>query len=62
MNSSKINTLKTKMLSRSGANPIATSARSFSSVIGGQEGSTVSKNLLILILAGNKPYGRLYRD
>jgi hypothetical protein len=34
--------LKTRMLSRSGANPVATTARNFSRVIGGKEGSTVS--------------------
>jgi len=42
MNSSKMVTLKTRMLSRSGANPVGTTARQFSQVIGGQEGSTVS--------------------
>lgn len=42
MNSSKMSALKTHMISRSGANPAGTTARKFSQVIGGQEGSTVS--------------------
>lgn len=50
MNSSKIVSLKTHMISRSGANPSGTTARRFSQVMGGQEGSTVS---LITILTNN---------
>jgi hypothetical protein len=42
MNSSKMTSLKTRMISRSGANPAGTTARKFSQVIGGQEGSQVS--------------------
>ena len=42
MNSRSMNSLKTKMLSRAGGNPAGISARQFSQVIGGQEGSTVS--------------------
>jgi hypothetical protein len=41
MNSSKMMSLKSKMISRSGAIPAASSARNFGH-FGGQEGSTVS--------------------
>ena len=52
MNTSKMSALKTRMISRSGANPAGTTARKFSQIIGGQEGSTVSYSLL-LINVGN---------
>lgn len=39
--------LKSRMLSRSGGNPFGVSARQFSQVIGGKEGSTVSIQSII---------------
>jgi hypothetical protein len=48
MNSSVMMSLKSRMLSRAGANPVATSARNFSH-FGGQEGSTVSLKFYLLI-------------
>jgi hypothetical protein len=41
INSTRMMSLKAKMLSRAGATPVATSARGFAH-FGGQEGSTVS--------------------
>jgi hypothetical protein len=40
--------LKSRMLSNSGGNPLGVSARQFSQIIGGQEGSTVSIVIAIL--------------
>ena len=51
--------LKSRMLSRT-TNPFGVSARQFSQVIGGQEGSIVSNSLkyivIILIIVGNFTY------
>ena len=50
MNSSKMSSLKTRMVSRSGANPAGTTARKFSQILGGQEGSTVSYSFQLINL------------
>ena len=41
-NQKNMMSLKSRMISRAGGNPIGISARNFSSVFGGAEGSTVS--------------------
>ena len=42
LNQRNMMSLKSKMLSRAGGNPGGISARGFSQILGGQEGSTVS--------------------
>ena len=56
MNSRNMNSLKTRMLSRAGGNPVGISARQFSQVIGGQEGSTVSYSCLNLFRVCRGPH------
>lgn len=50
MNSSKMSSLKTRIISRSGANPAGTTARKFSQILGGKEGSTVSYSFQLINL------------
>ena len=48
-NQKNMMSLKSRMISRAGGNPIGISARNFSSVFGGAEGSTVSIKKILII-------------